>query len=132
MKKRQIWVLWLVVWQAITLFKKDPALREQVAKTPWFLGKAKVFGETWLKDNKEIFEDLKATDRDQTLADAEQNIKHDTTVVTEWTQKQSAADREGKGRETIRSIVSAVPNKKTLADWVEKYKQRIVKRRDAL
>ena len=132
MKKWQIWVLWLVIWQVISTLKKDPVLREKVVKEPGILGKAKVFGEARIQDNKEIFEEIKNTDREKTIETVEKDISYDGEKIKKRTNEQSEKDRETEGHETARTIMSKIPDKKTLADWVEKYKQRIIKWRDAL
>lgn len=132
MKKWQIWVLGLVVWQAITLLKKDPTLRKKVKSEPGILGKVKVVGESWLKDNKELIEDIKETDWDKTVAAVENDISYDTEKVKNRWAEQLNKDREVEWHETIRNLAWKIPDKKTLAEWVEKYKQRIIKRWDEL
>ncbi len=132
MKKWQIWILWLIVWQAIATFKKDPLLREKVAKEPGILGKAKVFWESWLQDNKEIFEEIKNTDREKTVEKVEKDISYDSEKVKKRWAEQSEKDWETQWHETARTILSKIPDKKTLADWVEKYKQRITQWWDSL
>ena len=132
MKKWQIWILGLIIWQAISTFKKDPVLREKVAKEPWILGKAKVFWESRLQDNKEIFEEITKTDWEKTIESVEKDISYDSEKIKKRTNEQGEKDWENEGHETARTILSKIPNKKKLADWVEKYKQRITQWRDAL
>ena len=132
MKKWQIWVLWIVIWQVISTIKKDPVLREKVVNEPGILWKVKVFWEARIQDNKEIFEEIKNTDWDKTIENVEKDISYDGEKIKKRTNEQSEKDRETEGHETARTILSKIPDKKTLADWVEKYKQRIIKWRDAL
>ena len=132
MKKWQIWILGLIIWQAISTFKKDPVLREKVAKEPGILGKAKVFWESRLQDNKEIFEEITKTDWEKTIESVEKDISYDSEKIKKRTNEQGEKDWENEGHETARTILSKIPNKKKLADWVEKYKQRITQWRDAL
>ena len=128
MKKRQIGVLGIVIWQAITLVKKDPTLREKIQETPGILGKIKILGEKRLQNNKELIEDIKATDRDKTVNDIESDLHHDGDNIGQWIENQSDKDRETQWHETIRKITWNIPDKKTLADWREKYKQSIIQR----
>lgn len=132
MKKWQIWVLWVVIGQVISTLKKDPELRKKVVNEPGILWKAKVFGEARIQDNKEIFEEIKNTDREKTIETVEKDISYDSEKVKKRTNEQSEKDWESEGHETARTLLSKIPDKKTLADWVEKYKQRIAKWRDAL
>ena len=122
MKKWQIWILGLIIWQAISTFKKDPVLREKVAKEPGILGKAKVFWESRLQDNKEIFEEITKTDWEKTIESVEKDISYDSEKIKKRTNEQGEKDWENEGHETARTILSKIPNKKKLADWVEKYK----------
>lgn len=132
MKKWQIWILWLVVWQAISTLKKDPTLRKKVAKEPGLLGKAKVFGESRLQDNKEIFEEIKNTNREKTMETVEKDISYDSEKIKKRWNEQSEKDWETTGHDAVRNVISNIPDKKTLADWIEKYKQRIVTWWDSL
>lgn len=132
MKKWQIWVLWIVIWQVISTIKKDPVLREKVVNEPGILGKAKVVWESWIQDNKEIFEEIKNTDREKTIETVEKDISYDGEKIKKRTNEQSEKDWETEWHETARTILSKIPSKKKLADWVEKYKQRITQWRDAL
>ena len=132
MKKWQIGILWLAIGQAITMYKKDAHLRKKVQSEEGLLGKAKVIGEKWIQDNKEIFEDLKNNDWDKTVADIEQDFEYDKTKVEKRGKEQMNKDWEKEWHEVVRSVISKVPDKKTLANWVEKYKQRIIKWWDSL
>lgn len=132
MKKWQIWVLWLIVGQAINTYKKDKTLQKKVSTEPGILGKAKLIWESRLQDNKEIFEEIKKTDWDKTIDAVEQDIAYDSEKIKKrWTEV-SEKDWETTWHDTIRNVISKMPDKKTLADWVEKYKQRIVKWWDTL
>ena len=96
------------------------------------MGKAKVFWESWLQDNKEIFEEIKNTDREKTVEKVEKDISYDSEKVKKRWAEQSEKDWETQWHETARTILSKIPDKKTLADWVEKYKQRITQWWDSL
>ena len=132
MKKRQIWALGIIIWQAIMMIKKDPVLREKVKTEPWLLKKWKILGESWIEQNKEIFENIKNIDVDNVIKELEKNVKIDAENIQKRTQEQDAKDWEGEWRATIRNIISSIPTKKKLADWVEKYKQHIIQWRDNL
>lgn len=112
--------------------KKDPVLREKISTESWLLKKWKVLGESWIEQNKEIFENIKNIDIDAVMQELEKNVKVDANNVQKWVTDQENKDWETEGKNTVRAILWSIPDKKTLADWVEKYKQRIRQWRDNL
>jgi len=127
MKKRHIWVLGLVVWQAITLLKKDTTLREKIKQEPWIIWKIKLFWEHWIADNKDLLNELSSNDWEKTAKDLEKDIAYDTEKVKWRTASQADKNREKEWENTARTIINAIPSKKTLAEWVEKYKTHLKK-----
>jgi hypothetical protein len=53
-----------------------------------------VFGETWLQDNKEIFEEIKSTDREKTIEKVEQDISYDGEKIKKRSTEQNEKDWE--------------------------------------
>lgn len=132
MKKRQIWALGLIVWQAIMMLKKDPELREKVKTEPGLLQKWKILGESRRAQNKEIVENIKEVNFDSLIKDIEKNVKVDADNIQQRTNEQWEKDWESEWHNAVRSIVWSMPDKKKLEDWIEKYKQRIIQWRENL
>ncbi len=132
MKKRQIWALWLLLWQWLMLYKKDDKLREKVDNEKWLLGKAKILWESILEVNKNLIEKVKDTDRQKTISSVEEDIKYDKEKVTSWAQTQKEKDRSAQWKQFVENISKNIPDKKTLEEWLGKYKQRIIQWRNSL
>lgn len=128
MKKRQIWIIGIAVWQAIALFQKDKELREKVQAEQWLLGKLKLMGEWLLQENKQLYKEISETDWDKTIESLEKNVTHDSATIQQRAKNQENKDREEQWRTVIREVIDTIPDKKTLADWAEKYKNRIMQR----
>lgn len=61
MNKFKLWVLWIVLWQIITVLYKDENLRNKLKESDW-MWKLKMLFDERLNLNKKIFSDLKNID----------------------------------------------------------------------
>ncbi len=94
MRKRQIWVLGLLVGQAVSILVKEKKLREDIVATPWILGKLEKFGKKWWETNKKLFQDAKGVDRDSAAASLKDDVQYDTEKVKEWVHNQTTTGKE--------------------------------------
>lgn len=136
MKKRQIGLFGLVIGQAITMVAKDKKLRKEVETAPGFLQKAKVLWTKRLETNKELIEDIaekvETADWDKSIDSVKSNIEKDATTVQDWWTEQEKKDREKAWKEGVRKIIAKVPTQKSLEETLQKYKQKILDRRDTI
>jgi hypothetical protein len=125
MKKRQLALVALLAWQAITTYSKDEEARDDLIKTPGLVGKIKKIGQKLRETNKATIEDLKKTDWESTAATLKEDANHDAAQAKEWIAQQENTDRAEKWHQTVRTIIEKTPDQKALAETAEKYTTRI-------
>ncbi len=130
MKKRQIGVLWIAIWQVVAILAKEKKLRDDMIATPWFLGKIKLLWEKVINTNKTFIDEIKNIDREQATNSLENDAKHDIDNVQQWFEEQKDKDREYEWRQTIRTIKESIPSEEKVKNVVETYTNKIKKWRD--
>jgi hypothetical protein len=128
MKKRQIALLALLAWQAVSTYSKDEEARKDLVETPGLLGKLQKVGKKLRDTNKATFEKLKDTDREEAASSLKQDATHDAEQAKARIDENKNADWAAKGKDAARSITDGVttlidkaPDQKALAEHAEKY-----------
>ncbi|MEI7478360.1 MAG: hypothetical protein WCJ81_07990 [bacterium] len=132
MKKRQVGIAALIIGQVTTILAKDKALRTRVARTPGILEKVKLVATKRWNTNEQLFNEIAATDREDTATALQGDAKHDIESARERREEQLARDREEQGRALAKSLAGKVPTQKALEETRGKYKTHLVQRREKL
>ncbi len=139
MKKRQIALLALLAGQAVSTYAKDEDARKELVETPGIFAKVKKIWQKLWDNNKETFEKLKDTDREEAAEQVKKDATHDAEYAKTRINENKDADWTAKWQEAARSIsdwvtklVDKVPDQKTLAETAEKYTTQVKDRRNKL
>ena len=132
MKKRQIWLLGIVVGQAVAIVSKDKKLRDSIQETPGIFWKLKLIGEKRLHTNKTLIDEVSTIDRDKAWSNLESDVNHDIEQAKWRIDEQKNKDREVEGRETVRTIQKNIPSEEEIKKKVDTYSQKIKNWWDAL
>lgn len=132
MKKRQIWLLGIVVGQAVAIVSKDKKLRDSIQETPGIFWKLKLIGEKRLHTNKTLIDEVATIDRDKAWNTLESDVNHDIEQAKWRIDEQKNKDREVEGRETVRTIQKNIPSEEEIKKKVDTYSQKIKNWWDAL
>jgi hypothetical protein len=134
MKKRQIGLFGLIIGQAVTMVAKDKKLRNEVQSAPGFLQKLKVFWSKRRETNKELVEEVSENAKDwdwnKSVETIKSNIDKDSETVQQRWAAQEGKDRENQWKESVRKIIAKAPSQKSLEETLQKYKQKILDRRE--
>lgn len=112
------------------IFSKEKKLRKDMAETPWILGKGKLFWDKRLETNKKIIDEIANTDLEETAHSIREDVKYDTENVKEWVNAKKEIDRETEGKNAMESLLAKAPTKSTIEETVQKYKNRVLARRE--
>lgn len=132
MKKRQFGILWLLVWQAISILTREKKLRYDIKATPSLIGKLTLFCEQWLSTNKKIIEDIKKTDRKETSENLQESVKNDRENAQDRFENQKKKDWEQEGRTLINNLIEKTPTRDDAETFINWFKDKVVSRWDNL
>ncbi len=132
MKKRQIWILWIAIGQAVAILTKEKKLRDDIQATPGVLGKLKLLGEKRLHTNKTLINEVASVDREKTGTSIEADVNHDVKNAKGRIDEQKNKDREAEGRDAVRNIKGKLPTEDDVKKKVDTYGNQLKKWWDSL
>ncbi len=127
MKKRQIGILGIAIWQAVAILAKEKKLRDDIQATPGIFGKLKLLGEKRLHTNKTLINEVKNIDREQATNTLENDAKYDLENAQTWFEEQKNKDREAEGHQAVRTIKDNIPSEEKVKNTVETYTKKLKK-----